>query len=183
MTYWRPLTKRAGSVSQLCGYGSAKPWFLIPTVLWFLFDFLSLKNDLNVPSTINKQQKIEKISFCWDVRKKLVFVGILKVNDENSRIRIHCSEAWIRRSGSVPNFHDSATLLRIMELENYVSMYTGSESDSSEKGEKRRESQGSSSSKAKGKEGPHHRKVRSTKSQSWGSGMNNTKYVQIPSWN
>ncbi len=26
---------------------------LIPTVLWFLYDFLSLKNDLNVPSKSN----------------------------------------------------------------------------------------------------------------------------------
>jgi hypothetical protein len=41
-------------------------------------DFLSLKNDVNVPSKSNMQ----KIFF------KLVFVGVLKVNDENSRIRI-----------------------------------------------------------------------------------------------
>ncbi len=40
-----------------------------------LFDFLSWKNDVNVPSKSNKQ-------------KKFVFSGILKVNDENSRIRI-----------------------------------------------------------------------------------------------
>jgi hypothetical protein len=36
------------------------------------FTFLSLKNDVNVPSKINKQEKIR----------------ILKVNDENSRPRI-----------------------------------------------------------------------------------------------
>ncbi len=41
----------------------------------FFFTFLSLKNDLNIPSKSNKQ--------------KIYFVGILKVNDKNSRIRIH----------------------------------------------------------------------------------------------
>ncbi len=52
---------------------------LIPTVLRVLlldFNFLSLKSDVNVSSKSNKQ----KISFC---------VGVLKVDDENSRIRIH----------------------------------------------------------------------------------------------
>jgi hypothetical protein len=44
-----------------------------------LFDFLSLKNDVNLPSKSNKQKKSVKI---------LVFAGILKVNDENSRIWI-----------------------------------------------------------------------------------------------
>ncbi len=40
------------------------------------------------------------------------FVGVLKVNDENSRIRIriHYSEAWIRGPGSTPKCHGSATL-------------------------------------------------------------------------
>jgi hypothetical protein len=45
-------------------------------------------------------------------RKKIVFVGVLKVNDENSRIRIHWSEARIRGSGSVPKCHGSTTLLK-----------------------------------------------------------------------
>jgi hypothetical protein len=45
-----------------------------------LFEFLSLKNDVNVAS---KSQKAEKI-----VLKNLFFAGILKVNDENRRIRI-----------------------------------------------------------------------------------------------
>jgi hypothetical protein len=44
-----------------------------------LFDFLSLNNDVNVASKSNKQKKL-----C----KKISFAGILKVNDENSRIRI-----------------------------------------------------------------------------------------------
>ncbi len=46
-----------------------------------LFDFLSLKNDVNVASKSNKQKKL-----C--LKKNLFFAGILKVNDENSRIRI-----------------------------------------------------------------------------------------------
>ncbi len=37
---------------------------LIPTVLWLLLDFLSLKNDVNVPSKSNKQKNfIKKICF------------------------------------------------------------------------------------------------------------------------
>jgi hypothetical protein len=44
-----------------------------------LFDFLSLKNDENVPSKNNKQNIFLLNKF---------FVGFLKVNDKNSRIRI-----------------------------------------------------------------------------------------------
>jgi hypothetical protein len=53
---------------------------LIPTVLRLNDDFLSLKNDVNVPYL----QKVKS-------RKtflKSVFGGVLKVNGENSRIRI-----------------------------------------------------------------------------------------------
>ncbi len=39
-----------------------------------LYDFSSLKNDVNVPSKINKQKNLKKLFF---------------VDDENSRIRIH----------------------------------------------------------------------------------------------
>ncbi len=49
-----------------------KTW--IPIVSWLLLDFLSLKNYVNVPLKSNK-------------KKNLFFVGILKVNYENSRIR------------------------------------------------------------------------------------------------
>jgi hypothetical protein len=44
------------------------------------------------------------------------FVGVLKVNDENGRIRIriHLSEAWIRGSGSTPKCHGSAKLQKIL---------------------------------------------------------------------
>jgi hypothetical protein len=44
-----------------------------------LFDFLSLKNDVNVPSKSNKQKNCVK---------NLFIAGMLKANDENSRIRI-----------------------------------------------------------------------------------------------
>jgi hypothetical protein len=44
----------------------------------------------------------------------LSFVGVLKVNDENSRIwiriQIHQLEAWIRGSGSTPKCHRFGTL-------------------------------------------------------------------------
>jgi hypothetical protein len=51
---------------------------LIPNVFRDIYDFLSFKNEVNEPSKSNKQENLEKI----------VFVGVLKVNDENSRIRI-----------------------------------------------------------------------------------------------
>ncbi len=61
---------------------------MIPTVLWILYYFLSLKNDVNVPSKSNKQK------------------NFVDVTDENSRIRIririHKSEVWIRGYGSAP---------------------------------------------------------------------------------
>jgi hypothetical protein len=50
------------------------------------------------------------------MQKKFVFVGVMKVNEENSRIRIHKSEAWIRGSGfgsgSTPKCHGFTTLLK-----------------------------------------------------------------------
>jgi hypothetical protein len=56
-------------------------------------DFLSLKNDVNVPSKSNKQKN---------------FVGLLKVNDENPHpdpnpdqrhgSRIHTNMPWIRKT-------------------------------------------------------------------------------------
>ncbi len=52
---------------------------LISTVLRLLFDFLPLKNYVKVPSKSNMQNNYFSNNF---------FVGILKVNDENRRIRI-----------------------------------------------------------------------------------------------
>jgi hypothetical protein len=64
-----------------------------------------LKNDVTVPAK-SKMQKNKKIKISF-------FVGILKVSDENRRIRIriHLSEAWIPGSGSTPKCHGSATLV------------------------------------------------------------------------
>ncbi len=73
------------------------------TVLWILDDFLSLKNDvyMYVPSKSIKQENFFL---------NLLFVGVLKVNDENSRIylvrgigmdpriRIHTKMSWIRNT-------------------------------------------------------------------------------------
>ncbi len=49
-----------------------------------LFDFLSLKNNVNIPSKSNKILKRKLFVFSF----VLFFASILKVNDENSRIRI-----------------------------------------------------------------------------------------------
>ncbi len=51
----------------------------IYTVLDFFMTFLTLKNDGNVRRKSNKQKKLEK---------RLFFVGVLKITDEKSRIRI-----------------------------------------------------------------------------------------------
>ncbi len=48
--------------------------------MWLLYDFLSLKNDVNVPTKSNKPKNLEK--------KLFFFVDVLKVIDENNRIRI-----------------------------------------------------------------------------------------------
>ncbi len=94
-----PPGSGSGSASQRYGsgffYHQAKivRQILIPTLLWLLFDFLSLKNDVNVPSKSNKQKNFFK----------LVFVGVLKVNNENSWIRIRRSG-----SGSISQMHGSA---------------------------------------------------------------------------
>ncbi len=86
---FEPPGNGSGSVSQMYGSGSGSIsqmyesgsgfFYMIPTVLWLLLDFLSLKNDENVPSKSNQQK-----NFIWNS----FFVGVLKVNDENIRIRI-----------------------------------------------------------------------------------------------
>jgi hypothetical protein len=66
---------------------------LIPVVLLFLFDVLSLKNDVNIPvaSKSKKRKNFEK--------KNLV--AILKVTDKNSsmQIRTPTKMSWIRTTG------------------------------------------------------------------------------------
>ncbi len=64
----------SGSTSQMYGSGSGSFYLtekiviktLINTVLWLLFDFLSLKNDVKVPSKSTMQKNFwKKIVFCW----------------------------------------------------------------------------------------------------------------------
>jgi hypothetical protein len=50
-------------------------------------------------------------------RKIIIFVRILKVFDEKSRIRKRKSVVRIRGSGSAPKSHGSTTLLRTMNHE------------------------------------------------------------------
>ncbi len=71
----------------------------IPSFLWLFLDFLSLKNDVNIPSKSNKQNNFFLNKF---------FVGALKFNDENSSlvrgidpqigIRIPTKMSWIRNT-------------------------------------------------------------------------------------
>ncbi len=86
-----PPGSASGSINQRSGSESGSGSFyhqakivrktLIPCVLCLLYDFLSLKNDVNVPSKSNKQTDF--------------FVDILKIFDENGRIRIRI---WIHQS-------------------------------------------------------------------------------------
>ncbi len=72
------------------------------------FDFLFLKNDINLPSKSNKQKNFSiYLVFFWRLESQWRI--------ENSRIRIHSSEASIRgsRSGSTTQFNGSATLVSI----------------------------------------------------------------------
>ncbi len=89
----------SGSVSQRYGSGSGFGSFyhqakivrttLIPTVLWLLFDFLSLKNDVNVPSKSNKRKFFYSILLAsWKLMKKITGSG--------------------SRSGSISQRHGSA---------------------------------------------------------------------------
>ncbi len=75
----------SGSTSQRYGSGSGSFYhhaqivrkILIPTIFWLFLTFYLWKT-----MYLYLQKVLSRI-------KKLVFAGILKVNDENSRIRIH----------------------------------------------------------------------------------------------
>ncbi len=73
-----------------------KPW-LLSTVFRLLYDFLSMKNDVNVRSKSNKQKNLEKkIVFCWRLE------GQWRTGSRSGSIS--------QRQGSVPRCHGSATL-------------------------------------------------------------------------
>ncbi len=59
---------------------------MFPTVLLLLYDFLSWKNDVTVPSKSNNKH----------------FVDILKITDESRRIRIRTKISWIRNTAKNP---------------------------------------------------------------------------------
>jgi hypothetical protein len=65
-----------------------------------------LENDVKV---------FNKNLYTGKVYSIIIFVGVLKVSDENRRIRIwiHQLQTWIRGagSGSTPNCHGSGTLV------------------------------------------------------------------------
>jgi hypothetical protein len=73
--------------NQCCGSGSqsgSRSFYhqakivrktLIPTVLWLFFDFLCLKNDVNVPSKRNKQKHFFKISFLLESWKSMTKIA------------------------------------------------------------------------------------------------------------
>ncbi len=66
-----PPGSRSGSISQRYGSGSGSFYHLISTVLWLLFDFLSLKNDVKVPSERNmKKTFFVKLVFCWHLESQ-----------------------------------------------------------------------------------------------------------------
>jgi hypothetical protein len=62
---------------------------LIPIVLWLFYDFISLKNDVNVVSNCSKPKYLGK-------RYLTFLVAILKVTDQNSRIRIRFRQSEMR---------------------------------------------------------------------------------------
>jgi hypothetical protein len=74
-----------------------------------LFEFLSLKNDGNIPSKSNRLKKLLKIIFLLASGRSTKIAA----SGSKIRIRIHQLEACIRGSGSgsTPKCHGSGTLL------------------------------------------------------------------------
>ncbi len=85
----------SGSVSgsgSFYNYAKILRKTLIPVVLLFLFDVLSLNNDVNVP--VAPESKKRK-NF-----EEKILVAILKVTDKNSSMRIRTpTKIWIRTTG------------------------------------------------------------------------------------
>jgi hypothetical protein len=75
-----------------------------------LFEFSSLKNDVNIPSKSNRLKKLLNIIFLLASGRSMTKIA---ASGSKIRIRIHQSEAWIRGSGSgsTPICHGSGTLL------------------------------------------------------------------------
>jgi hypothetical protein len=77
--------------------------------LWLLYDFLFLKNDVNVPSKSLSAKKLE-----------IFFVGVLKVAEEKSRIR---SPIRICFSDIDPRIRIRTKMSRIRNLKHFPSVY------------------------------------------------------------
>ncbi len=84
---------------------------LIPTVFLLLFAFLYLKNDLNVPSKINKQKSFFiKINFLLASWRPMTKIGGLYphpdplVRSIDPWIRIHTKMSWIRNTDGMDYF-------------------------------------------------------------------------------
>ncbi len=106
------ISKRYGSRS---GSGSGSGSFyhqakilrktLIPTVLWLLLDFLSLKNDVNVPSKSNKQKNFLEIIFLlafWRSMRKIAGSGSESISQRHGSANPdpdphQNSEHWLER--------------------------------------------------------------------------------------
>ncbi len=85
---------------------------LIPTVFWLSFDFLSLKNDVNVPSKSNKQKNFFLNSFLlvsWRSMKKIAGSGSIS------------PRLW---SGSVPKWYGSAYCLYQIKIHTQDQRYS-----------------------------------------------------------
>ncbi len=84
---------RTGFISQRSGSGSGSFYHqakivrktLMPTVLWLLYDYLSLKIDVNVPSKSNQQKNLEKKNPQIWIRTKISWIRNTAANLGNYR--------------------------------------------------------------------------------------------------
>ncbi len=106
--------------NQCCGSGSSDPRVFGPPGSGSISQRYGSRSRSGSGSFCHQAKIVRKTLIpiaLWLIFYFLSFVAILVVTDENSRIRIririHLSEAWMRRSGSrsTPKCHGSATLL------------------------------------------------------------------------
>jgi hypothetical protein len=89
---------------------------LISTVLWLLYDFLSLKNDANLPSKINKRKNI---------LQKIFLVVLLKDTDEKSRFGVGSrSESQGRYKYAILCHRSETLLFSICSQWRYSTLFT-----------------------------------------------------------
>ncbi len=85
----------------------------LATVLWFLYDFLSLKNDVTIPSKRNRHKNLnlrEKKIVCWHLEGHWQ-----KEQDPepDTLVKVRIRGSW---SESIQKFHGSGTLRQIMPI-------------------------------------------------------------------